>query len=74
MGVAGLRLQDQYIAAILETNTSVLQTGSAGIFGLGFPVNRSVHGAHSDQQLPIIHREPKTNAGISVSGPYLSCS
>ena len=39
-GVAGLQLQDQYIAAILETNTSVLQTGSAGIFGLGFPVNR----------------------------------
>ncbi|KAI9457649.1 aspartic peptidase domain-containing protein [Lactarius psammicola] len=38
-GVAGLRLRDQYIAAILETNTSVLQTGSAGIFGLGFPVN-----------------------------------
>ncbi|KAI0300074.1 aspartic peptidase domain-containing protein [Multifurca ochricompacta] len=39
-GVAGLRLQDQYLAAISETNTSVLQTGSAGIFGLGFPVNR----------------------------------
>jgi hypothetical protein len=39
-GVAGLWLQDQYIAAILETNASVLQTGSAGIFGLGFPVNR----------------------------------
>ncbi|KAH8996251.1 acid protease [Lactarius akahatsu] len=38
-GVASLRLQDQYIAAILETNTSVLQSGSAGIFGLGFPVN-----------------------------------
>lgn len=39
-GIAGLRLQDQYLAAISETNTSVLRTGSAGIFGLGFPVNR----------------------------------
>ncbi|KAI0247392.1 aspartic peptidase domain-containing protein [Lactifluus subvellereus] len=38
-GVANLQLQDQFLAAILETNTSVLQTGSAGIFGLGFPVN-----------------------------------
>ncbi|KAI9457021.1 aspartic peptidase domain-containing protein [Russula earlei] len=38
-GVSGLRIQNQYFAAISETNTSVLQTGSAGIFGLGFPVN-----------------------------------
>lgn len=34
--------QDQYFAAISNTNTSVLDTGSAGIFGLGFPVNRWV--------------------------------
>ena len=40
VGVANLRLEDQYLAAISETNTSVLQTGSAGIIGLGFPVNR----------------------------------
>jgi Eukaryotic aspartyl protease len=39
-GVANLQLQDQFLAAILETNTSVLQTGTAGIFGLGFPINR----------------------------------
>ncbi|KAH9991950.1 aspartic peptidase domain-containing protein [Russula compacta] len=39
VGVADLRLEDQYFAAISETNTTVLQTGSAGIFGLGFPVN-----------------------------------
>ncbi|KAF8900525.1 hypothetical protein CPB85DRAFT_1475392 [Mucidula mucida] len=37
--LAGLVLQDQYIAAINDTNTSVLDTGGAGIFGLGFPVN-----------------------------------
>jgi hypothetical protein len=40
VGFAGLRLQDQYLAAISETNTKVMQTGSSGIFGLGFPVNR----------------------------------
>ncbi|ETW75583.1 aspartic peptidase [Heterobasidion irregulare TC 32-1] len=39
VGVAGLILPDQYFAAISDTNTSILQTGSAGIFGLGFPVN-----------------------------------
>lgn len=39
-GIAGLRLRDQYFAAILQTNTSVSETSSAGIFGLGFPVNR----------------------------------
>jgi Eukaryotic aspartyl protease len=39
-GVAGLRLREQYLAAISETNTSILRTGSSGIFGLGFPVNR----------------------------------
>lgn len=40
VGLAGLQLQDQYLAAISQTNTNVMQTGSAGIFGLGFPVNR----------------------------------
>lgn len=38
--LAGLRLQDQYLAAISETNTNVVQSGSAGVFGLGFPINR----------------------------------
>jgi hypothetical protein len=38
--LAGLRLQNQYLAAISETNTNVVQSGSAGVFGLGFPVNR----------------------------------
>ncbi|KAF9012876.1 acid protease [Hymenopellis radicata] len=39
VNLAGLVLQDQYFAAINDTNTSVLDTGGAGIFGLGFPVN-----------------------------------
>ena len=40
VNVIDFSLQDQYFAAIESTNTSVLHTGSAGIFGLGFPLNR----------------------------------
>ena len=42
VGLAGLTLTNQYFAAINRTNTSVVDVGSAGIFGLGFPVNRYV--------------------------------
>ncbi|KAH7925266.1 acid protease [Leucogyrophana mollusca] len=40
--LAGLVLEEQYFAAINDTNTAVLQTNSAGIFGLGFPLNSIV--------------------------------
>lgn len=40
--LAGLTSTSQYFAEIGETNTSVVQTGAAGLFGLGFPVNRFV--------------------------------
>jgi Eukaryotic aspartyl protease len=40
VGVAGLSIKNQFFAAINDTNTTVLQTGSAGILGMGFPVNR----------------------------------
>ena len=40
VSLAGLVLQDQYFSAMNFTNTSVIQTGSVGIFGLGFPFNR----------------------------------
>ncbi|KAG0693293.1 aspartic peptidase domain-containing protein [Suillus ampliporus] len=39
VSLAGFTLQDQYFAAINDTNTSVVQTGCSGIFGLGFPLN-----------------------------------
>ncbi|KAK0211941.1 aspartic peptidase domain-containing protein [Armillaria fumosa] len=39
VSLAGLHLDGQYFASINETNTSVLDTGAAGIFGLGFPGN-----------------------------------
>lgn len=40
VSLAGLTLQDQYFAAINDTNTSVVQSRCSGIFGLGFPLNR----------------------------------
>ncbi|KAH9913688.1 acid protease [Epithele typhae] len=36
VGIAELSVPRQYLAAITDTNTSVLDTGSAGILGLGF--------------------------------------
>ncbi|KAH8110389.1 acid protease [Phellopilus nigrolimitatus] len=39
VGVAGFTIENQYFAAINDTNTTVLDTGSTGIFGLGFPMN-----------------------------------
>lgn len=39
VSLAGLTLQNQYFAAINDTNTSVVQTRCSGIFGLGFPLN-----------------------------------
>jgi Eukaryotic aspartyl protease len=40
VSLAGFTLGSQYFAAINDTNTTVLDTGCAGIFGLGFPLNR----------------------------------
>lgn len=40
VGVAGLSITDQFFVAVNDTNTTVLQLGSAGILGMGFPVNR----------------------------------
>ncbi|KAL4063845.1 aspartic peptidase domain-containing protein [Scleroderma citrinum] len=39
VSLAGLAGEGQYFAAINNTNTAVVETGSSGIFGLGFPVN-----------------------------------
>ena len=41
-GIAGLVIKDQYFASVYDTNTSVTESGSAGIFGLGFPAIRYV--------------------------------
>ncbi|KAK0493551.1 aspartic peptidase domain-containing protein [Armillaria luteobubalina] len=39
VSLAELHLDGQYFASINETNTSVLDSGAAGILGLGFPGN-----------------------------------
>ncbi|KAF8839048.1 acid protease [Paxillus ammoniavirescens] len=59
VSVAGLGLQNQYFAAINNTNTSVLETGSAGIFGLGFPINSALWTDiyTSQHQSLIVHRD-----------------
>jgi hypothetical protein len=40
--LAGIEMRNQYFAAINNTNTSVTNAGSAGILGLGFPINSYV--------------------------------
>lgn len=40
VSLAGLVAEDQYFAAINNTNSAVVETGSSGILGLGFPQNR----------------------------------
>jgi len=37
--LAGVKMSNQYFAAINNTNTSVSAAGSSGILGLGFPIN-----------------------------------
>lgn len=37
VGVAGISVPKQYFASIVDTDTTVLETGCAGILGLGFP-------------------------------------
>ena len=42
VGVAGLSMDNQPFAAANATNNSAVQNGGAGIFGLGFPAQRSI--------------------------------
>ncbi|KAI0637478.1 acid protease [Trametes polyzona] len=56
VSIAGLTVSDQYFAAIVDTNTTVLETGSAGILGLGFPpislIWRQLLSSKYDQPMP----------------------
>ena len=40
VSLAGFTLQNQFFAAVNDTNTTVLQAGSVGLLGLGFPLSR----------------------------------
>ncbi|KAI0051557.1 acid protease [Auriscalpium vulgare] len=65
-GIAGFSLDSQYFAAISSTNTSVLETGSAGIFGLGFPINSVIW-----NQL-LSAKYPRARSIRSLSSRYLA--
>ncbi|THU88353.1 hypothetical protein K435DRAFT_866371 [Dendrothele bispora CBS 962.96] len=42
IGLTGASISNQLFASINDPNTTVLETGAAGIFGLGFPVNSQI--------------------------------
>ncbi|KAJ3001261.1 hypothetical protein NUW54_g6544 [Trametes sanguinea] len=74
ISMAGLSVPDQYFAAIMDTNTTVLQTGSAGILGLGFPpislIWRQLLDMHSDQSMMLpTKRSMNSNHSTSTTLP-----
>jgi len=50
--LAGISAPNQYFAAINNTNTSVTSAGSAGILGLGFPINSVIFNDLYQSRLP----------------------
>ncbi|KAI0329324.1 acid protease [Cubamyces sp. BRFM 1775] len=56
VSIAGMAVPGQYFAAVADTNTTVLETGSAGILGLGFPpislIWRQLLASGSHQTMP----------------------
>ncbi|RDB16465.1 Pepsin A [Hypsizygus marmoreus] len=66
VNLAGLTLQDQFFAAINDTNTSVEDTGNAGIFGLGFPVNSVIWTAlFIDQRNPGVSKRSANDMALN---------
>ncbi|KAF8574345.1 acid protease [Ramaria rubella] len=58
VGVAGLSIENQFFAAINDTNTTVLQSGAAGILGMGFPVNSAIWSELFKAQFPTDTQPP----------------
>ncbi|KAH9896464.1 acid protease [Cubamyces lactineus] len=56
VSIAEMSVPGQYFAAVVDTNTTVLETGSAGILGLGFPptslIWRQLLASQSQQAMP----------------------
>jgi len=52
VGVAGLTLTNQFFGAINDTDSSALNTSSAGIAGFGFPVNSAIWAELFKAQFP----------------------
>ncbi|KZT06710.1 acid protease [Laetiporus sulphureus 93-53] len=70
-GIAGLSTNNQSFAAINRTNTTVFQTGSAGILGLGFPPismiwRQLLQAALADEGSPLSKRELSPNISSNV--------
>ncbi|KAI0666474.1 acid protease [Trametes maxima] len=76
VSIAGLSVSDQYFAAIVDTNTTVLDTGSTGILGLGFPpislIWRQLSASQLSQPIPsAAKRADRIANDSSVSSPSL---
>ncbi|KAI0777443.1 acid protease [Trametes elegans] len=69
--IAGLSVPDQTFAAIVDTNTTVLDTGSAGILGLGFPpislIWRQLLAAQLNETIPSFPRRSLLHDEHAVS-------
>ncbi|KAG8221443.1 aspartic peptidase domain-containing protein [Butyriboletus roseoflavus] len=74
VSLAGLNLQSQYFSAINFTNTSVVQTGSGGILGLGFPFNSLVwidlSLSQNSSSNAKVHRDIHTEEAIDANSRF----
>ena len=65
VSIAGMSVPGQYFAAVVDTNTTVLETGSAGILGLGFPpislIWRQLFASGSNQTMPSLPKRSISN-------------
>ncbi|KAI0831827.1 acid protease [Trametes gibbosa] len=73
VSIAGLSVPDQFFAAIIDTNTTVLEAGSAGILGLGFPpislIWRQLAAAYLNQPIPTSLKHPPL-MDLSSASPH----
>ncbi|KAF8885385.1 aspartic peptidase domain-containing protein [Gymnopilus junonius] len=83
ISLAGVTLQNQYFSAINKTNTSLVETGSAGIFGLGFPINSVIwnnlfvaqsHQTGNPKRRDVLKSSPLTKLGIKLGSPFPNLS
>ncbi|PPQ80138.1 LOW QUALITY PROTEIN: hypothetical protein CVT25_001437 [Psilocybe cyanescens] len=74
VGLAGLKLENQFFAAINKTNTSIAEAGSAGIFGLGFPVNSVIWNdlfSHEDKEEQVSIPSRRDDEVVPAAKPAL---
>lgn len=73
VAIGDLHLDGQYFAAIEDTTTTVLETGSGGIFGVGFPVISQIFTDvyQSSQQKSFISQPLNNTSSTTLSVPPL---